>query len=389
MFVYIQSLMIMMLEILCCKIFFEAFGIKREENNCWKNYSIVIGLTVLCYFIAMIFRDYFIVKQVFSIILITFFMLLYLKLSFGKAMILSALFESLLLVMDYFALLMNIYIFHNMEEVWESHVIQGSLVVVLGKALLLFAVLIIRNHMEKKSLAMLADTEWLRFIFFPIFTICVITAMIKMSEDIKNKAQENLFFVIACGLAGMNIVVFYLIYDILKRENKLQEERIYRIQVKNQIGMYRSISENFDKQKKMTHEYKNQEIRDKGIVFVFKINDLSSLNISDEDVVVIMSNLLNNAIEACEKCRGDKIIKLKIVIEDNNAIISVKNTYENAVIYENGEIQTTKILDTDEHGIGIKNIAETIRKYGGSYVIQNDEREFYFSIMIPLVKSDF
>lgn len=52
MFVYIQSLMIMMLEILCCKIFFEAFGIKREENNCWKNYSIVIGLTVLCYFIA-------------------------------------------------------------------------------------------------------------------------------------------------------------------------------------------------------------------------------------------------------------------------------------------------------------------------------------------------
>ena len=52
-------------------------------------------------------------------------------------------------MMDYFALLMNIYIFHNMEEVWESHVIQGSLVVVLGKALLLFAVLIIRNHMEK------------------------------------------------------------------------------------------------------------------------------------------------------------------------------------------------------------------------------------------------
>ena len=31
-------------------------------------------------------------------------------------------------------------------------------------------------------------------------------------------------------------------------------------------------------------------------------------------------------------------------IEDNNAIISVKNTYENAVIYENGEIQTTKTV---------------------------------------------
>ena len=40
---------------------------------------------------------------------------------------------------------------------------------------------------------MLADTEWLRFIFFPIFHNMCITAMIKMSEDIKNKAWENLF----------------------------------------------------------------------------------------------------------------------------------------------------------------------------------------------------
>ncbi len=151
MFVYIQSILIMMLEILCCKFFFEAFGIKKEENNCWKNYSIVIGLTVLCYFIAMIFRYYFIVKQVFSIILIAFFMLLYLKLSFGKALILSALFESLLLVMDYFALLMNIFIFHNMEEVWESH---------------------------------------------------VITAMIKMSEDIKKIKPRRIYFCYSVWIGG-------------------------------------------------------------------------------------------------------------------------------------------------------------------------------------------
>ena len=100
------------------------------------------------------------------------------------------------------------------------------------KGIVLFAVLIIRNHMEKKSFGYAGRYRMASVIFSLFFTICVITAMIKMSEDIKNKAQENLFFVIACGLAGMNIVVFYLIYDILKRENKLQEERIYRIQVK-------------------------------------------------------------------------------------------------------------------------------------------------------------
>jgi sensor histidine kinase regulating citrate/malate metabolism len=41
------------------------------------------------------------------------------------------------------------------------------------------------------------------------------------------------------------------------------------------------------------------------------------------------------------------------------------------------------MLRTEEHGVGIKNIIEVIEKYNGSYVIKNDEGEFYFSIVIP------
>ncbi len=54
---------------------------------------------------------------------------------------------------------------------------------------------------------------------------------------------------------------------------------------------------------------------DKNIVFIFKINDLSGINVSDEDIVVILSNLLNNAIEACEKCPDKRVIKMKLVRE--------------------------------------------------------------------------
>lgn len=131
---------------------------------------------------------------------------------------------------------------------------------------------------------------------------------------------------------------------------------------------------------------KYQETKEKNIVFVFKINDLSSLNISDEDVVVILSNLLNNAIEACEKCKENKVIKLKFVIEDDNVIISVKNTCDSDILYKDGEIQTTKEENPEEHGIGIENIVEIITKYGGNYIIQNDEQEFYFSTMLPLTE---
>lgn len=127
---------------------------------------------------------------------------------------------------------------------------------------------------------------------------------------------------------------------------------------------------------------KYSEMMEKNIVFAFRINDLSQLMISDEDIVVILSNLLNNAIEACEKCHKRRIIKLKFVMEKNVTIISVKNTFENELVRHDGVFLTTKNEETD-HGIGIGNIANVIEKYGGFYVIKPDDGEFYFSIVIP------
>ena len=77
------------------------------------------------------------------------------------------------------------------------------------------------------------------------------------------------------------------------------------------------------------------------------------------------------------------MIKLKFIKEGDNIIISVKNTYNGKLEIRDGEIQTSKLYDSDEHGIGINNIIDVIEKYQGSYTIQNDKEEFYFSIMLP------
>ena len=37
---YIQSIMMIILEVICCKIFFESFAEKRSKNN-YRNYSII------------------------------------------------------------------------------------------------------------------------------------------------------------------------------------------------------------------------------------------------------------------------------------------------------------------------------------------------------------
>ena len=41
----------------------------------------------------------------------------------------------------------------------------------------------------------------------------------------------------------------------------------------------------------------------------------------DEDLVVILANLLNNAIEACENCIGKKVIKFKFMMEISGTTI--------------------------------------------------------------------
>lgn len=279
----------------------------------------------------------------------------------------------------------------------------------------------------------MVDAEWLIFLFFPVFTIAVISAMMPVFKYVQTVEQANLLSIVAFGMVGMNIIVFYLINDILKREIQLRENKIFQIQAKKQLEMYKTISESFDKQKRKTHEYKNQivcieslmskkqydkleeylkgiyncwnseldvintnnvivnailntkyhEADAKGIAFVFRVNDLSKLNVSDEDVVTILSNLLNNAIEACELCDDNRIIKLKFVKENDLIIIAVKNTFNCDVICEDGNIKSTKTINADEHGMGIKNVLKVIEKYGGSYVIEDQNKEFYFSIVIP------
>ena len=125
---------------------------------------------------------------------------------------------------------------------------------------------------------------------------------------------------------------------------------------------------------------KYQEAKQKDIVFVLKVNDLSNLPISDEDIVVILSNLLNNALEACEKC-NDKILKIKFVKENGQIVISVVNSFDGNILVVNGNYCSSKD-DLSIHGMGIRNVKEVVGKYGGTCVIRHDNYMFHFIIFI-------
>lgn len=429
---FISEVLIIFFEVFLCKMFCEIFGNRRRK--CWTD-GIWFMLTGLCVFVAARkLSGFFAIKEAVMVSIFAVFMFQYAKIRIGKAFILALLYQAMLLSTEYLAYSANNRFHLENEAEGRQYSIESILVILLGKAIVFLCILVIKKRLGGKPTDLLSDTDWLRIMVFPVFTIITIVAMLSVFRYIETSGQVMLLSVSAFGMLGMNIVVFYIINDIVERKEQTYEDRILRIQAENQAGLYRSASEHFNRQKKKTHEYKNQivcmqallkerqyekleeyikelyggldsemdtidtnnviinavlnakyrEAEASGIVLLIKVGDLSGLIMADQDIVALLCNLLDNAIEACGKCGERKVIKLKIAIEDGMVKIGIKNTFQNLLVYENGEIKTTKTVRKEEHGLGIKNIAEVTKKYGGSYVIKDEDGEFCFSIVIPV-----
>lgn len=128
---------------------------------------------------------------------------------------------------------------------------------------------------------------------------------------------------------------------------------------------------------------KYYESASKGILFLCKINDMSKINMKNKDIALLLSNLLNNAIEACEKIEGQKYIKIKLILKNNKLILSVKNSYDGKLCRINNQLATLKETDTESHGYGLKNVIKVVKDSDGDYVIKTTDSEFYISIYIP------
>lgn len=120
--------------------------------------------------------------------------------------------------------------------------------------------------------------------------------------------------------------------------------------------------------------------RKKNIQVSLKTDD-SSPSCQSVDLCVILSNLLDNAIEASEKIKEPKI---EIVLSKQKSYftIIVKNKIEESVLEKNTELKTTK-SDNEYHGIGVQSIKEIVNRYNGMMEYYEKDKWFTASIWIP------
>ncbi|HBG5350111.1 TPA: GHKL domain-containing protein [Clostridioides difficile] len=128
-----------------------------------------------------------------------------------------------------------------------------------------------------------------------------------------------------------------------------------------------------------------KDLCDKYNINLIALIDFSKCKfINDIDICDIFSNILDNAIEACNKVTLDyKEIILRGNVINDFYIIKAENTKMNDILIKDSNILTDKI-DTLKHGFGIKSIKKSVDKYDGTYVIEHNKNRFTMIISIPM-----
>ncbi|WP_427338172.1 sensor histidine kinase [Caloranaerobacter sp. DY30410] len=127
----------------------------------------------------------------------------------------------------------------------------------------------------------------------------------------------------------------------------------------------------------------------KNIKMSVKVNLPEKIDVEDIDLSIILGNLLDNAIEACEKVEEDKrYIDIDIYMKNRNVIIKIKNSKVVEPNINKSKIKeryTTK-KDRDNHGFGLGNVKYVVDKYDGFMKVKDHENHFEVNIAIPQSK---
>jgi len=104
------------------------------------------------------------------------------------------------------------------------------------------------------------------------------------------------------------------------------------------------------------------------------------------DIVRVFSNILDNAIEACNKLSGaDRFIEITSDSNGDWINIEISNSFNGELKMVNDMPETTK-EDKDLHGLGLRTVTEVIEGLGGLVLIEPDQAGKIFRTRLCIPK---
>lgn len=411
--------------------FFFLFANDKRKRGKPQQIGMLMAFFSGYLFITLAFRRIFPIKISVGTLLLTMVMWWFFKQSFWRTLALSLICMMFTMVWELLYVTV-IQLFFSLEALNNPWV--GGTITVIGFMIELFLLEILGRFFSKKNTRFFNLRESLILFVIPFSELVLIVAVEETFGIITYAKESVIYAVSAFWLILMNLIFYYLLYCILQREDKVRRYQDFEQQMKKELQMYNTISENYNQQRKRTHEFRNhmlcieslvnakeydsleaymknlnheqqqrvehidtehvivnailnskfQEMQKKEIMFVPVLSGLNHIPLDDKDIVIVLSNLLNNAIEACEHAEK-RVIKLKFVREEDEIVLAVQNTCKEAPRKNGVGFQTTK-ADAENHGIGIENIVTTIERYDGEYNMEYKDGWFYFWCLLPCTR---
>lgn len=231
-----------------------------------------------------------------------------------------------------------------------------------------------------------------------------------------------------------NIVILYLLRSVEKDTKKEQEMILLHQRMELQTRNILALEKSYREQRKATHEFRNQlqtihdlldrgeaqeamdyvrqlqetrtvrvfevyshhpimdavlnqkyqAARELGIETRLQVNDLSKVRIDTDGLVVLLSNLLDNAIEGCQRLPEGRKLHCSVIASER-LFISIRNT-SLPVTIKDGLIPTSK-EPREEHGFGLPAILHILEGLGAEHMFHYEDGWFHFATEIPLGES--
>lgn len=300
--------------------------------------------------------------------------------------------------------------------------------VTADKLLTVFAAWILHHSRKKGNLGKQRGKWLLLSVLFPTVSAAMMVVLFYSSPRDEDVSLDIAVF--AGVLMIANIAMVYVISSIEKATEQEQDLRLLRQQISIQTENYTALKKNYSVQRKSTHEFerhiqvlrdlldrkeyktaqdyvrqlqadrtlkvfsiasnnpvidvvlnqKHQVAQENGVKMRVKVNDLSAVSIQTNELVVLLSNLLDNAIEACLKLEQNREIVCSILKEDS-IYISIRNTSPPVTVIH-GDIPTTK-QDAAEHGYGLQAVKYILDQLEAEYTFAYNDGWFQFVAEIP------
>lgn len=292
----------------------------------------------------------------------------------------------------------------------------------------------IRIKMKKQRLK-IGDGYWFLFLFLFVLSLATVLLLALLSL-VSHETRYNTWIMFCdIGLFGSTFVVLYLYEKMAKQFEFMRVQERYDQQLEFQLQHQKELLAKQEELRRFRHDQANQLTALKGyfskkdydggihyierlqenvveidnasailtgntaldavinskkalaesmnITFTMRVQISNEIQLAPVDSCIIFGNALDNAIEACNRCKDDQKRIYLFLREDSQGLFCrIENT---APIQKKNSLATSK-EDSVNHGLGLVNIISALARYGSEPVIEQQDGLFTLFFMIFYAK---